>query len=414
MTELQTIALPPDVEYGLDTMLEHADIDAMTHTAVKLYAPRRMLMDIMDGAEKWGDGDTVETVVSARRRRVAALELAADEILAGLSRADRGAIAWAGIGHLHYEAHSLAEVCAWWAIEDEVCGGCLKPFKQTAMTKWNRRYEPNPRMARKLHAPKWIRRYVKLNSDASNLRRRASRVLARVQDIPRLEVAYGAERLRKHLLAQHEGFRVTNSRMLAHFGRACAGHHEPRRQRRKTRAVIKRAAATAIELIGQDAVREFSSGRAVRLKGRTIDLEVGRMGSSAQAGHAAVACCLVDPDSGRHLANICVYHPETPALDQLVAMALAMQAGEEAEIVTTGNLSQVSSLGLQHPLIGERGKEAMARAREPRDDPMTRNRHRYWQETKPIWLENIGVFALGRYWMGAPHEDEFTGEANFA
>ena len=403
MIELQATQIPPDVEYGLDTMLEHGDLDAMTHTAVKLYAPRRTLMDILDGAGEWKDGDTVERVVSRRLRTIANLDRVADDILARLPLEDRGALAWAGIGHMRYEIGSLAEICAHWAIEDEICGGCMKPYKRSTMSNWNRRYQPGPRVKRKLYAPSWIRRYVKLNSDASRLRAKGFRLTERVRDVPLDLVRDGAARLTSQLQAQHEGYRVTNQRRV----NAWALHdgikfREHGRVKRKRRAIIKRAVATATDVLGPDMVRDFVRGKAVRIPGQTVDLEVGSYGSSAAMGHSAVAVALLDPGSGRRLANICVYHPRTPAMDQLVAFALAMQAGEEEEIIRTGNLSAVTELGMQHPLVAERGRAAFeARQEARRNDPMTTTKIAYWNDTQAHWTESLGVFTLGRVWKGA-------------
>ena len=112
-------------------------------------------------------------------------------------------------------------------------------------------------------------------------------------------------------------------------------------------------------------------------------------------GHGGVILTAVDPNSKRKLANMCLYHDKTPALDQLTAIALAVSAGEEAEIMQTANLSRVTAAGRAHPLVQQRG-HGEARWR-PRDD-VARKNEAYWQDTRDVWTECIGVFVLGRMW----------------
>ena len=51
MSKVQTVQLPPDVQYALDCLLEHHEIDAGTHTAIRLYAPRAEVIRIIDHEE---------------------------------------------------------------------------------------------------------------------------------------------------------------------------------------------------------------------------------------------------------------------------------------------------------------------------------------------------------------------------
>ena len=113
---------------------------------------------------------------------------------------------------------------------------------------------------------------------------------------------------------------------------------------------------------------------------------IGHMGL-----HVTAAC----PTTGVRLADLCVYHENTPALDQLTALSLAMQAGEEDEILKTANLSRVTDAGRAHPLILERG---IAERRVRRYDEVREKNEAYWLETKQMWTDTLGVFVLGRMW----------------
>lgn len=389
----QSIPLPADVAYAIDTLLEHTEIDAGTHTAVRLYAPRSDVTKIIDGdIEANGSRDRM-----FKRQGVAAsLTDLADDIMAGLPVEDRGVIAHAAVAHMRGEVRSLAWCCATWAIEDELIGGCLKPRKRP-MGRWGARYELSPKLARKLNGPNWIRRFVRTNDDTHRLRRMGERVVRRAAPIPRAAVEAGAELLAVRLQAQHEGYRRTNARMAAAFFDAERKQQRDRRWTRKQRATIKRAAATATELLGRETVSSFANGQPIVLAGETLSLEIARLGSSASLGHGTLAICAIDPVSHRRLADLCVYHERTPALDQLTALSLAMQAGEEAEIIKTANLSRVTELGLEHPLIAERGRDKTERAWRPRDDRAEKN-EAYWKSTQAKWTEAVGVFVLGRMW----------------
>jgi len=393
---IQQTPVPPDIAYTLDTMLEHTEIDAGTYVAIKLYAPRVDLMTIIDGDDPFnGTRDRM----GYRSHLAAKLDHMADDILRGLPVQDRGAIAHAGIQHMRGEVLRLAWCCAVWAIEDEIKGGCLEPFKRR-MSALERRYELSPKQRRQLNAPSWIRRYVKLNRDAQRLRGMGFMVTRRAAGIPREIVADAADLLAAQLTAQHEGYRRTNQRALSNFADSLRSVGPSKRSTRKRRSVIKKAASTASALIGDRAVSDFAAGRNVILHGTTLDLDVLRLGSSSSLGHGGLAISAVEPKTGRRLADLCVYHEQTPALDQLTALHLAMSAGEEAEIITTANLSRVTDLGMEHPLIAERGKSNREQPWRPRDEVAEKN-EAYWLSTKPLWVNSLGVFVLGRMWDDA-------------
>ena len=264
------------------------------------------------------------------------------------------------------------------------------------MSRHGRRYELSPKQARRLHGRSWIGRYVKTNDDARRLRGMGERLVARAAPIPREIVAEGADLLVEQLKAQHEGYRQTNARAIAaHFARE-AGPRD-RRSKQRHRATIKRAASTAVAIIGETIVSDFAAGRSIVLPGETLSLEIARLGSSASLGHGTLTISAVDRRTGRRLADLCVYHQNTPALDQLTALALGMQAGEEDEIIKTANLSRVTELGLEHPLIAERGRDKTEAPWRPRNEQQEKN-EAYWIRTKPMWVEAMGVYVLGRMW----------------
>lgn len=391
MTEIQSAPFAPDVSWYLDCALEHGELDGGTHAALRLYALRSEVSAIIDDVPPIGyylNGRPIPV----RLRITARLADLADRIIAGLAADRRGAIAWAGIQHLKSEVDSLAWCLATWAIEDEIKGGCLKPYKRRMLAPWQRRYEIGPKLRRRLYGPNWVRRYVKLNDDARTLRAKGTRALSRIRGIDVSTIQAAGDILAREMRAQHENYRRWNEHIIRNL--APALRQKPEDQQRHRR-ILKRATSTAVAVLGPQPVSDFVAGRIVTIKGQTLDLEIGRVGSAATIGHSGIHVTAACPTTGARLADLCVYHENTPALDQFTALSMAMQAGEEAEIIKTANLSRVSDAGRAHPLIQERGLPE--RAWRPRDEVQLAN-EAYWTETRAMWTNTLGVFVLGRMW----------------
>lgn len=399
--QLQSAPVPPDVAFFLDAALEHEELDAGSHVALKLYAPRVELMRIVDGEWKLGTGTAPKRLDVCEK-----LTGLASSIMPELPIETRGAIAHAGVLHMRGQVNTLSWCLGTWAIEDEIQGGCLVPYKNR-ISRAAHRYELSKKQERRLHAPTFVRRYVKGNDDARRLRRQGSLVISRAAPIPRAMMSDAAQLhanlLAEQLLAAHEGYRRFNQRQISRMadtfivGRSVTTPASARKFARKQRRVIKRAAVCASSIIGSAGLTAFARGMPVTIEGQSLHLEVARLGSAASTGHGAISVVAVDPKSRRRLADLCVYHEKTPALDQVTALALAMSAGEEADIIATANLSNVSELGLAHSLIAERGRAKMQREWSPRDAQKAKN-EAYYQSTKSMWIESLGVFVLGRMW----------------
>lgn len=388
---VQHTPFAPDVSWYLDCALEHGELDGGTHIALRLYALRSEVTDIIDDVPPIGYYLS-DRPVPMRLRITNRLAELADRLLADLSPERRGAVAWAGVQHLKSEVESLAWCCATWAIEDEIKGGCLKPYKRALSAPWQRRYEIGPKLQRRLYGPNWVRRYVKLNDDARRLREKGTRALNRMRGIDLDCVREAGDVIARDLKAQHENYRRWNEHIIRNM--ASVFKADPREDRSRRR-VLKRAASTAVSVVGRQPVSDFIAGRIVTLQGKTVNLEVGRVGSSAMIGHSGIHVTAACPTTGARLADLCVYHEGTPALDQFTALSLAMQAGEEDEIIKTANLSRVSDAGRAHPLIQDRGLPE--RRWRPRDEVREKN-EAYWQDTKQMWIDTLGVFVLGRMW----------------
>ena len=402
MMDIQTTPIDPQTEYVIDSALEHDELDAGSHVALKLYAPRAELMRIIDDEDYVFDGaDSMRTRVN----RCEALATLADDILYQLPIQDRAPIAVAGWKAAHARIRSLAWHYAICAHQDVITGGCMIAWKRPTGGPESRRmhdYRLTPKQSRKLASPSWIKRYVRSEQETADLVRVGRRVRARLAGVDMASCADSAEKITQMLLAQHEQYRRYNARQIARMSTASQLSRMittlgTRKFVRERRAVIKRAAVLAASVLGAANLSAFAAGRPVELSGETISLEVARLGSCGSMGHGQIAVVAIDPTSKRRLADLCVYHENTPALDQVTALALAMQAGDEAEIIETANLSRITDLGLQHPLIAKKDKQKMTDAYRPRDDRREAN-EAYWRRSQHLWTEAVGVAALGRLW----------------
>jgi hypothetical protein len=122
-------------------------------------------------------------------------------------------------------------------------------------------------------------------------------------------------------------------------------------------------------------------------------------------GHGALAVSLLAP-SGEHLAELCTYVKRTPAIDQVCAFSMFMTAGLEQEVLDTANVIRLTEAGGSHPILeshrSRRGAvdqiDEPVRRRPPQRSSWEQQRDRcdrYWGETRQIWTEALGVFAMG-------------------
>lgn len=386
--------LPPDVEYFIDAAVEHEELDACAALTLKLYAPRTQLMAIIDQEYKH-DGPAW---MRQRVRMCDDLTAVADSIHCRLPLDARGPLAWAGVRHTRHWVTGTAQMMASWAQEDMIKGGCGEPYKRARnLAHWRQMnsYTLMPSQRRRLYNRSWIRKYVYQSSEKRRLMVMGVRTRARTRGVAWMSVMDQVEKISAILEAQHENYRRTNERVIRQF--ATRNVSPARAITKAHRKVAARAAATAERVIGNANLHRWNTGQPVTIVGTSIAFDVARSNSSTTLGHGGLILTAVDKDTGRKLCNMCLYHEQTPALDQLTAMALAVAAGEESEIVATANLSNVTDLGAKHPLIEGHKAATRERQRRPRDIVQERNEE-YWLATKPIWLNTLGTIVLGEDW----------------
>lgn len=388
------------VEYFLDGATECGEIDACTAMTLRLYGDDREIIPIL------GDGYSHFRIRQQKCLRLAEI---ADRILVELPEKRRGGLMRSGLHHVAHAAAEMAETFSNWAIDDEIEGGDLLPFRYERTR--SRNGVPFKRTMRRLRSPKFIRRYVKAEAPehAGHLKALSELSVRRV-------AVFGPTR--------HDHTISEDYRAQLNFRRNIEGA-DLRSKTYADRKMILRSLRAATGIVGEDAVRSFIRGEEIKLIGREAILVLRKRGSLTDRGHGSISVALADRN-GTRLADLCTFIENTPTLDQLAGFALWMKAGEERAILQTANIIQTTDEGRVHPLLCQRlstprrdREEALAELvrlvgpdQAARIDDIMRSDRKpfigqlnyeqrrarndaYWAETKGDWIEAMLVFVIG-------------------
>lgn len=443
MLDLQYRPLQHETQYALDVLIDENSIDSASAVVLKLYGDRALVDGIVERREE-----------SWRRKLGIAAELMdySTDLIGQMPLDRQGALASVTLTHLDYMSRDTAKFMAMWAIGDLVEGGngehANRPVRcrrGTAM--------PFKKDWRRLHSPNWIRRYVKHEAESWRVRRVADHVLPRFRGLDPALIHGGlelfqedkAESDRRRRAYEAEQWAKINAQIAAGIP-ADEAIRQPdnvivrlkpgirkklRRERLEYRKVARRGIATAQAIVGPEKTAAFVRGEPVLLEGVNLNFAIQRTGSVAGKGHGQISLEAVRTD-GMPLADLCFYVEDTPAIDQLTAVALHCAAGEEHEIVVAANLIRAQTGCLDHPAFQQKMAERVAllaeragqRALVLDDDGVTPlyvegpNWHKiagihlpvefreladkrdedYWQETSHVWTEAFQVFMVGAKW----------------
>lgn len=388
------VAPDPLVEYFLDSALDAGELDACSAMTLRLYGDDATILPVIDGPPS-----------HYRVRRQKSLRLAemADAILPNLPPRRRGGLVRKGLAHATHQIVELAETFSNWAIDDEVDGGAMLPFRDQPRA---RNGVPFKRTMMRLRSPKFVRRYVKHEGPehADHLKALATLAMRRAAACGRIE---------------HDDSITADWRMQINF-RNRQDERDGWKTLRANRKIILRSLRTAISVVGEEAVRAFLRGEEVKLVGREAILVLRKRGELTDRGHGCLSVGLASRD-GTRLADLCTFIENTPTLDQLAGFALWMNAGEERAILEKANVIEATDAGRAHVLLQFRptpeqdrtwalaelvGPERAAEIadilsnRKPRrrqlsyEDQRARN-DAYWKETQGEWIEAMMVFVIG-------------------
>jgi hypothetical protein len=424
--EIRRTPLPGHVEYTLDAATECGEIDACTSSTLRLYGdPERL--DAIVGKPLNAEDITARLAIPADRRpqqifssqndriKIAVqLMASADDILPQLEDQRRGALIHDGLRGVRFQMNSLCEVLADWALTDTVEGGSLEAFKKGRAILLDKRGAPYRRTYRMLCSPSYIRRYVKRihSEEIGSLRRSVSVLTARIETVPRNYV-YSNEIVWADMEEQLASFREHRSREVAELERRLTArdmeivpsafkqlptHMDPKR-----RKLLKRASKIASSVLGVQAVNALARGDKIKVEGPTITLQMQKRGLLTDFGHGQLSVAILD-HSGVPLADLCIYQDKVPVIDQAVGFALMIQSGMEKELVDESNIIRATADGEKNELIAEKTRSTINRELggirqiSGRWGYETHRQwaRRYWEETKPIWLDTVAVAVMGR------------------
>jgi hypothetical protein len=173
-------------------------------------------------------------------------------------------------------------------------------------------------------------------------RRHFVRMLARLPDIGAacpgaIHEAQERRRLRTaaEFAAQARVIEAARAQWRARDTRLDRPPRPPRRERKRVRRALGRAIDLADRLVGRDTVLTLLAGGGAKIEGVRYDYVCERRGSIVQqaadpeAHPQALKVSIHRKGDGERLADGCVYFPATPAIDQLVAIALHVRDREE-------------------------------------------------------------------------------------
>lgn len=387
MTEL--LSLPLHAYVVLDTLYDDNLIDEGTYIVILARLPHAEAASLFDDMETYEQRRChPRTGTFAGKRTFAAdLTALADTAIAGLDVAERRAVSTLRLKWLERLAMSLAWFYAITSFEDQTTGGALEPWLAKP------RLHPDGRPFRKvwalIHTQEFMRRKVAAERESSTFAADARRILAAV------EMTDGSteivDRWRQRIEAERIIARQLNERAFwKERGCPLKRFTLSPKQISTRRRVVKRALRTALRVLPASDVSKFARGKTVRLEGASLDLLIERGGSLAGIGAHQLDITLAER-GGKRLADLCLYIDDTPALDQLTGLALAMAAGEEQQIVRDANVIRVYQAGEQHPLLLGRTRARVITARDL--DPVVQIKDRYVERTKLRWARELVRFA---------------------
>ena len=126
---------------------------------------------------------------------------------------------------------------------------------------------------------------------------------------------------------------------------------EKKNARKARRKVLRRSSEFLRKLIGKEQTTLFIGGNEVKVEGERFIFSV-KVNYIYSTSHGALDIRVLEKNSGDYLCNLCWYVSKTPAIDQMAAMILAVQTGDEESIIEIGNAFAVQNETLaKHPQV---------------------------------------------------------------
>lgn len=118
-----------------------------------------------------------------------------------------------------------------------------------------------------------------------------------------------------------------------------------RAEKKRRRKVLKKSAQFLKSLVGRETASLFIGGSKIEIEGKRFIFSV-KVDSLYSQNYGALDISILEKSTKDYLCKLCWYVEETPALDQVSALVLAVQADCEDSIIKIGN-----SFSLKHETI---------------------------------------------------------------
>lgn len=397
--------IPPDCQYILDSAVDLGELDGLSHVALNLLGERLQIMQLIDEpAPCYSDRR-----LAARQDMCYRLSEYARTVVGALDTPHQRAFVAKSLIAERHRSHELAEILASWNYEDSTVGGALQPFRRGAV-RLRRDGTPTPRVLRRLRSPEAIRRYVR-GDPAASVQHHA-RLAHGIAALPWPDHPSEARLLDPLFEAQEGARNRRRERAMQEFVNRHGAVGKSRKKIGSHRKLLARSATTSARLLGDAPTRAFLRGEAVSIPTAGDLIFQVRSERTSALGPGAVRVSLA-ATRGERLANLCLYFDDTPPLDQLVAIALHAEAGNAEELLSAGNLFDLTEAGAAHPALRDRARspglddhpffrQRLFNYDRARQDRMVRDYHRdYGQHYRraledAVWADRAP--RLRRFW----------------
>jgi hypothetical protein len=387
------------VEYFLDNAVESMELDTGTATALRLYGSDREMLDItcVRGNDAYASLPW-RLKLQDRRSRCEKLARYADNLLLNVSDTRRSGIIFEGLLWMSWGITELAEVLASWAIGDEVEGGYCKDFRKKPRMRKGKIF---PNLVRKLESPEHIRKCVRnYENEWSQLRDAASIVVARMDKwLPQRDESI--QREVRELMTQCNPEISTNLLPLPPSANEFL-RRTSREDAKINQKIIKKSLKVALSIVGEEGTKAFLRGEEIKLVGDNAMVLVRKRRGLANKGEGCLSVAIAERN-GTRLADLCTYIPNTPTLDQLAGLALAVMAGHEREILDKhANVIRITEAGIGHPMLQGRKARAETLLGNTQLFDIQQQQARakaYFNKTRKIWIDALTLHVVPRRYV---------------
>ena len=431
---LRFAELEPADQYFLDGAHENDELDGTSYLTLRLFGDRDELHTIIkpepipldeDAIRQWFEINPCLNGWRDRYRINEVLTNVADRILLGLEPAEAGGLIWVEAKEMPRLLLQTTEAFAYMAYDDETTGGAMLNWHYGGVDYDG---EPHKRVKRRVYAPRFIRKYVHDQRETATWRGHVNRMRRRSQMVRndlirdttseieamlKRQHAVEAQRRWDALIERNREETVPGDGPLVRLKKGACGW------RKRRNKIMRRAASTAVAVLGQERVSALAHGNAIEITAPADHLKfvVQSRGNLAQCGHGALMVAVKDI-AGSSLAELCVFFQETPGLDQVTAISLFVESGEAKAFLDAANVTFVTEAGREHPLFANRMKLYRAGDLPPnervrvvdRDTGRRLRRHdrqrdfqrEYWAATGSLWIEAMCTQVLPTWALAKP------------